>query len=494
MLRQLSVHKVWALIFAFVMIATLSVPTHESALAQDTSSLSEAMHAYMNEDLDKNISRYKFSDLKIKTDEAPNIYLVLYNEMEIQAERKVNQSLKAQGINSQAVGDLETGVNQQADYAESYEEELHFFRQLSAHQNEAIALEMYTNGTKRDAEFDLLDDLQKIENILFARREDGQLGPAISRSNGRAPGGVEFEPTATRTIIETETTDSDESEEETQEDSPVIHESGEICQLDDLLADELEIFAELVETESEDTDTDTDDSTDDTSTEESETDISTKSLGSFIKRDNECDAVFCFYTEEIRVTETAYFPDDNGCIACVLENLAESLTELNSDSVYPRKVSGNFLEPNMCKGALRNMKLDLSVRLVERPIFSSDPVDSVTELSARGFIRDLRNRRSSSQRQDEVDDAIAAQVALGATTDITELSGQNEEIAAQVRLEQEIQQGLYPVSSSLDAASVLTQDLHQRMSSMWIYFDSYNQMLASIQSSLNTISSKPVCE
>ena len=497
MLRQLNAHKVWGLILAITLVATLSIPARESIFAQDAGALEDAMNAYMNSQLEDDISSYKFSNLKIKTDKDPNIYLVLYNELAIEAHNKVVESLQAQGYDNKAIGQIQSGVSAQGDLQEAYESELDFYSELVKHQNETLALEMFTNGSTRDGDFDLLDDLQKIEDILFARRQDGQLGPSISRSGGGGAVSTDFERPGINSNTDTDNNTDDEEESDTnEEETPVvIHEDGDICQLDEDLARELEEFIANNETDSSDDEGDDSDSSDG----DRDTDVSPDSdrdrvLGSFIKRDSDCDEVFCFYTEEVRVTESAYFPDDNGCIACVLENMSETLEELNSQSVYPRKVTGNFLEPNMCKGSFGNMKFDLSVTLVERPIFSSDPVDSVTELSARSIVRDWRNQHSSSNRDEEAEEAVEAQLNLGSPSDLIDLSARSEEIQSQVDLERRIQEGLFPVSSSLDSEAGLIQELHQRMNTFTIYFDSYNQMLASMQSSLNTINSKPVCE
>lgn len=509
---QLNAHKIWAIIFALVMLATLSVPVRESALAQDVGSLRAQMETYMNQHVEDRISSYKFSKLKIKKGQDPNIYLTLFNELGPQAHNKVLQSMQSQGYDNIAVGTVDQGAAVQSELRDVYEEELAFYTQLAKHQNESLALEMFMNGSKRDGDFDLLDDLQTIEDILFARRQDGQLGDSLDRS--RDSGGIikdtDFErpkvigsDEPTSNPADDDTTDDESTDDDENDDSPVIHEEGDICQVDDELAAELEEFIEeaLGESSSEE------DSEDDTPDGEDGSDIGGgdsgagttigkdgRIIGSFLKRDEECDEVFCFRVEKIKVSETSYYPDDNGCIACVLENLAESLNELNSQNVYPRKVTGNFLEPNMCKGSFGNLKFDLSVSLVERPIFSSDPVDEVTELSARSLIQRWRNNRSSSSRDDETERAVEAQLNLGNPSDITELAALTDQTEAQVDLERRIQEGLFPVASSIDAESGLVQDLHQRMNTLTVYFDSFNQMLSSMQSTLTALNSKPVCE
>jgi hypothetical protein len=369
-----------------------------------------------------------------------------------------------------------------------------------------MALEMFTNGSTRDGDFDLLKDLQKMEEILFARRQDSQLGPAIDRSSNNENPSQEFTrpsvgPTADSdsAIDPPQAQQTDIEATNPEENSPIVQEEGDICQLDEELAEELESYEET-NTES-DSDTSSEEGSE-SSTDTAEGDLETGSsigkggrlLGTFLKRDETCDAVFCFRTEEVRVTESAYFPDDNSCIACVLENIAETMVELNSESVYPHKVTGNFLEPNMCKGAFKNLKFDIKVTLIERPIFSSDPVDKVTELSARSILSDWARQRSSTSRSDEAEKAVEASLNLESPSDALGLASNSEEIQARVALEQQIQEGVFPVSSSLDSQAGLILELHQRMNSMTIFFDSYSQMLNSMQSSLNSLHQKPVCE
>ncbi len=497
-----------------ILITITLVPGNRSASAADPSGLEAEMIAIMEERLDEDLDNYEFNDLEFESDEDVNLYLVLFNEMQLKSQEEAAETLVALGweedqVTRVAEGQV-TGFSEEMGVLnETYQREVEFYRMLSAQENQTLALELFTNGSTRDADFDLLDDLNRIERILFNRVSPSQFGDSINRERPAHEGLSESitqrlvsgDPDRDEDEEAPEEEDDEDEEETTEEDEPDIPES-EICQIDDELAESL---ADYLEDEREAHSVDTDGEDGSSGGDRSDGSRSRgsggfgggerKSLSKFQSREEPCEKPFCFYTEYIYKTETAFYPDDVGCIACVLETITAKTAEILDGSLVPHKVTGNFLEPDLCKVAFTENILSMRISLLARPIFPNDDVGNVVGLNPG----DLEQSSDELGNPAVGDPSDRLENQAQARTNAGTVGNQQEEVnvtAAQEQLLDDQQlalAGLFEVSQDIESQSALVQSLHQRMQTMNLYFDSFGDMLTEIQQTLIDTQNKPQC-
>lgn len=488
MRQLLSAHKL-NLILGMLLCGLL---VGQISTSQAQSSPQDEMIAYIEDKLDDDIEDFEFSEISFEEGEDPNIYMILFNEIEVEAENRAQTNLITQGYTSKDLDGIIQGQNTQANLAERYNREKDFFRLLAEQSNETLALELFSNGSTADAEFDLLTDLNEIEALLFQHNQESQFGPSLSSYSN-----------PTRTLNDTlafeQNTDNNTDNQPNNNDTsspntPVEIDlpPAEVCQIDPEILDQLRDY----NNNNSNTDTDPNPDADgDSDSDEQSGNTERKSLTPLLPREDDCeiDDIFCFKIETIYRTEPAYFPPDD-CVACIIEDIAAITQDLVSEPLTPHKVTGNLFEPNLCKEAFSESVINIRVNLVERPIFPSDPLEELIELTPSDLVEE-RNSESSPEVDDEesVANSLARDVALG-IVDNAQDSVERAQLEAQ-RLDEQrlIRQGLFTVNQDIASQSILIQDLHSRMQTMNIYIDSINGMLTQINGALQSVSNKNSC-
>lgn len=82
---------------------------------------------------------------------------------------------------------------------------------------------------------------------------------------------------------------------------------------------------------------------------------------------NVCNKVFCLKVRFINRPDPQYEPTQN-CVQCHVQNIVERLRATAATGLTPGKVSGNFMEPSMCKKSLFNSGVSLNFIPVAMPI------------------------------------------------------------------------------------------------------------------------------
>lgn len=246
--------------------------------------------------------------------------------------------------------------------------------------------EIFANMDIDDSGFDLVNDLDIIEKILFLKTNPIDIGQSYDSSDEEAA--VEEPPAAPSPSPESselpelppdnstqqQTQESQESQESTQENT-----SGKVLPSDEL--DPLSCFAgdeykgaldefdkkaaedkkykKAPETKPEETE-----KTGSTSSALTKSDdflpiktpppsppIQPAPAGDWLQ-DDVCDDVFCIFIESITVPATSKYSSSDNCIACHAEKINETLKKLISHTLSPNKAPGNLMESGKCKSAM----------------------------------------------------------------------------------------------------------------------------------------------
>lgn len=477
---QLNVHRV--LIAITLALVINMVPAQ--AEGQTKNALREEMVSIMA-DQDNRVRAERFSNFDIEA-EQPNLYLTLYNEIILEADLNAKRTVASRSNTTRTGVEqaLNTANNDQQDLVEAYEAERKFYEMLAAHENETLALEIFANGSTRDASFDLLKDLERIEKILFGENYGSQYDLSNSDNGGRRQsiGSLFQQATTVRNGSNTSQTAS------TPEDQPIII-NPEVCQLDDDLVSNLnEYYSEFANPDTED---------DPAPIGDSGSNIGDRKALNPLEPNNEsCTDIFCLRVERIYATRTSYFPVDDTCIACTVEDIATITDELIAESLVPRKVTGNFGEPNICKESYSKNILSMRISLLKRPIVPETNVAfrQATELSPEGVQN--QNRELSATNVDSsrnlVDQTIQGRTSLG-DIDQASISNVASEAEYQNQIEKQLRSNLLAVVEDINSNAALADALATRMQNMTIYFESYQEMLTEIQTILNDVTQKDAC-
>jgi hypothetical protein len=519
MLQLLNVFKLPALfVFGLLLgIAIFSGParvTSTQASAQETNQLVSLISRQSG----VNISRLKFSNLKFKANKDANIYLLIFNQNFIQAH---DNSIKAfaaiEGLpESQARNFIEKGdtsfltvpsdVDDQASYLnqrsqelkESYEEEKSLFQSLAFLQNQTFALELFTNNNQKDSTFDLVSDLNTIEQKLFGINPPSVFGdmPSSGRSNAQnlsdAGYSADFRPEITPASSSPETSATENAPDSQQNTANAL-----ACPIDSGLQAELNQF-EVAANEPESTD-----SADTSSPASGSNTQLLNSLASglpptfkvFPSPDQRCaDAVktfgnlFCLKIEEVRTTAGLQFLGEQYCVACVIEKISNITAELSAQSLTPSKLTGNFGEPSVCKKAVLSA-FSLNIYFVPKPARSDLPLTAQLEQTS------LRNTASSLSP--EIEQPDTAEVLNRASDAIQEsLLGVNtaiqdaQTIVAAENAGRSINSQLGP---EIETLTEFSNQLNARLLTFSQNFVTLNEQIQALQDTFISVTQKPAC-
>ena len=481
---QLNVHRV--LIAITLALVINMVPAQ--AEGQTKNSLREEMLSIMA-DQDSRVRAERFSNFDIEG-EQPNLYFTLYNEIILESDLNAKRTVAGRSNTTRTGVDqvLNNANSDQQELIEDYEAERQFYQMLAAHENETLALEIFANGSTQDASFDLLKDLERIEKILFGENYGSQYDLSNSGRSNRRGQSVTSLFLQTRSVI---SGSNNETSSTTPESTP-IQINPEICQLEDDLIDNINEY---------NSETSTPDGEDTGETPIGGSDVldpgERKALNPLEPKDPTCTDVFCLRVERTYTTRSSYFPQDDTCIACTVEDIATITDDLIAESLVPRKVTGNFGEPNLCKESFAKNILSMRISLLKRPIVPETNVafNQVTELSPSEIQNQNRDLSATSvdPSRNLVDQTIQSRTSLG-DIDQSSISNVASEADYQNQIDQGIRSNLLEVVQDINSNAALADALANRMQTMTIYFESYQEMLTEIQTILNDVTQKDSCE
>lgn len=309
-----------------------------------------------------------------------------------------------------------------------YQEEKELFDLKSDINAAVMPSEIFQNGDTGDSGFDLINDLNNIENILFKKMDPIDVGGAFDASSAGGSGtsggagttGAQTGPTSPISgPPSTGTTSSalTEGEGETTAGEaagegpggtpksglgpkPSATENPNICFADAKLDQALEEFASKSQTDPNYKETPTQtkqgegdlgDGTQPGDGEENigQTSSALKGPGEFdynppvstgpvksAPADNwlkapPCEDILCIQIEFVKKPASAYVDSDN-CIACHVEKINEKLKETINHSLIPGKATGNLLEPGICKQATADLFRSVNIRFyaIAKPVLT----------------------------------------------------------------------------------------------------------------------------
>lgn len=293
-----------------------------------------------------------------------------------------------------------------------YQQEKSFFVELAKIRHQAAVYEIFTDNNSQNSGFDLLTDLNKIEEQLFQESTPNTIAYSDpNRSDfwnnyNSQPFVSTFSPVNFTSFSSSKSSDPNTeapSDSSSQEQSPnqgldptpayqfPAIQYGAVCQVDPSLKQELDIF----QSESENQPDNQDSTQDQTSTgqngnQASETSQTQNSLPSlpqqiaayqskpfqvnFSNQGQSCapDQVFCFTRELKFNTAGLLYPEGSDCVSCIINRLNQNLQLLLDKGVLPQKITGNFGEPALCKKASYG-DIGLNLNIFSKPILPSLP-------------------------------------------------------------------------------------------------------------------------
>lgn len=319
---------------------------------------------------------------------------------------------------------IQTTQSRYRDLLELYEQEKDFFRSLAKIRQEAAIYEIFTDNNSQNSGFDLLTDLNQIEEKLFQQGTPNTISYSNrDRSNfwnqyNSSPFISTFAP-VNFTSFSTSTPVQDPISNPTQtptqpttpdsEDEPTFQfpslQYGSICQVDPEFKEEIDIFRSQNETDSQNNSQESQIDSNNTNPIPSsplpiQTQIANYSSTPFQINFNgssqscPADQVFCF-TQELKFNQVdLIYPEGSDCVSCIINRLNQNLQNLLDKGVLPQKITGNFGEPALCKQAAYG-KIGLNLNIFSKPIIPQQPdSSSIQGLNPSGY-ESLANQQKS---------------------------------------------------------------------------------------------------
>ena len=264
------------------------------------------------------------------------------------------------------------------------------------------AFEIFANESTLDSNFDLLDDLKDIENLLFGDNipwETFQI-PELNQDSLSSP---------TNHDTNLEETDIDEVVEELRDDINTENPTPDDVSQTDLTQPEVQDFtpdqcgvspnlANELEAHSPNNQNDSDSgdafqrSPEEDSQEDESDDIPSLNVGLNLPNfangnplfpEFTCysgsDVIystvgqpgqrFCFYIKEVR-QDLRWLTPSNNCTNCIFDSMNEKFIETNDKNLIPQKLTGNYFEPPVCKKDILNKINSTNVNFIAKSLFS----------------------------------------------------------------------------------------------------------------------------
>lgn len=279
---------------------------------------------------------------------------------------------------------------------------------------DTYANEVFVNGDESDSGFDVLYDLELIEYILFG--EDSAIGSGMSdyagennllsqTSNSPTPEEASTESTDTTeepSISEEPSTEDEQPTEETtsqteeNEDEPVnpaecLADTGLQSAFNEAGIVTIDQPTDTNPSADQNNDETTNDNDDDSGADENSDNNDNNDNGD---SDNDspadtteaddpwatpkiCDGVFCL-TIEFKNNEEPQLSRTSNCVKCHVDYIVQALVDTTSQTLNPGKLSGNLLEPSMCKRSLLSTGINLSFIPIAMPV-QTPPADDIVD-------------------------------------------------------------------------------------------------------------------
>lgn len=363
-------------------------------------------------------------------DVGKDLYLMVYRKVNVDPQQKALKNIAGKygmteaALNSILHGDYtalfekkksmsqEEAQKKLSEIQQLFKEEVEL-QSLEANVKSAVEpSEIFANGDLEDSGFDLINDLDIIEKILFLKTNPIDIGAGYSPSDdssadssGGAPSGSGVNPPADTSdvLVDGSTGGSSQQTQESQEPTgstqnpltggtlPTDNLDPNTCFAGDNYASALSKFEKNAATDSH-----YKDQTDKSKTPEKNPDGSEKTgsnssalsasddflpvqpppsappiqpaeAGDWLQEDV-CEDVFCIFVKSVTAPATSSFAKSDNCIACHAEKINDVLKNLITHSLVPNKAPGNMMESGKCKKAMSTGFSSVSMNFYASPM------------------------------------------------------------------------------------------------------------------------------
>lgn len=417
-----------------------------------------------------------------------------------------------------------------------YQQEKDFFTNLAQLKQKTAIYEIFVDGNTQNSGFDLIADLNQIEQKLFLSNQPRSI-QYNNRNNfwnqfNSEPILTNLQPVSAFVYSEftssldqdqssnSNTTSQDNTDTPNQPNRDPINldptpeyqfptlQYGAVCEIDPKLKQELDIYADQQATNSanqSDQNTTTDANPSPTQAEGSNSSSNNSSNPvvpatqsspfnpSNFQLNQSCpaDQIFCF-TQEIKYNQVdlIYPQGSTDCIGCTINRLNQSLQTLLDNGVLPQKITGNFGEPAICKQGSVG-KIALNLNLIPKPLLPELPNTSLIENT------NSQKLESTQQLQNSIslnpDFSISEETRVDTDQNILQQSSSYQYIQTfDQQLQSEFSQNAKVIRAVTDQ-QILFDKLSNQASTLNIYFQAFQESLEQMNVNFIELANLPEC-
>lgn len=363
-------------------------------------------------------------------DVGKDLYLMVYRKVNVDPQQKALKNIAGKygmteaALNSILHGDYTALFEKKKSMSqEEAQKKLSEIQQLFKEEAELQSLEanvksavepseIFANGDLADSGFDLINDLDIIEKILFLKTNPIDIGAGYSSSDdssadssGGAPSGSGVNPPADTSdiLVDGSSGGSSQQTQESQESTgstqnpltggtlPSDNLDPNTCFAGDNYQSALSKFEKKAATDPDYKDgTDKGKDTGKNPGDNEKTGSNSSALtasddflpvqpppsappiqpaeaGDWLQEDV-CEDVFCIFVKSVTAPATSSFAKSDNCIACHAEKINDVLKDLINHSLVPNKAPGNMMESGKCKKAMSTGFSSVSMNFYASPM------------------------------------------------------------------------------------------------------------------------------
>lgn len=447
------------------------------------------------------------NDITVTADAPSHLYLTLYqNYTNDLHESALRQAAITSGYNyftvkhviedNQIDGLAGEDINSKRAEAEAvnnlYIDELTITKAGAELLRDTYFFDRYANGVSTDSDFDLVNDLQTIHNLLFVGTP-----PTLIESNPNLIKTSVFDQLSAGdpdSNITTTTPESITAPRQNQDGADSIEpadSSENYCPADPEL---LAILQDYNESQSVNSSATNNGGSRPTG---NQIPYAPKRLSDALRQGNSKCKEGQFFCVEIEKTYTRtqnYFPGDSSCVACQISLMNEDISNnlLSGGSLYPGRVTGLLGEAAECKEVLLNLPLDLNISLEAKPFVpeGNSAADRLLSESPEDF----------APVKQPIDDLITTQqnaigrfLARNSNSSLVDITENKRSLDSEIKSRQQTYNLAADASNDPATASGFTQELVPKMRQFNAYLDSFSRQISDIGLIIEEMAQKKSC-
>lgn len=438
----------------------------------------------------------------------PNVYLSISKFFMSDAERLVYQMLSDEFTISESDVVAVVKSNRQIPNLNNdnvrarYEQASKDLKTVQKNKIDTFAKEAFMNNSTEDSFFDLIVDLNVLEQVLFNSQSEILLdGMSNTQSLTGLPAGFSNVPTPTNPTPQSQeqanpnpgqTTPPDDqaeteqdSQDRTQPTTPSVISQSETssCDADPELTQQLENIQPPQTDSSSDSNPTGSQNTNPQDNQQSNQQPSpepdpqatnepvssqnntTTPLGfsDYPTMEFECeeDQMFCLSVEEVMGRFGLVIPADQNCLACKVSQIKAAMNQILAVNLLPQKVTGNIGEFPFCKEELKKSLIVFNFKVLSKPLRPTDPTREVREAQiTQSLPTPPRQDVISSSTQNILERDIAIEQVQEA---LQEANQQSAELSDQIS---DLKFGYNDIIGRMETFNRHMQNLHTAIASL----------------------------